>query len=89
MPQFRQRLILVALRDGVAFRWPDETPDKVTVWNAIGDLPEVEGGWRPEGGADGWADYDGPVTEFQRRMREGMDGGGRREGVRPHHPAGA
>ena len=58
VPQFRQRLILVALRDGVAFRWPEETPDKVTVWNAIGDLPEVEGGWRPQGGADGWADYD-------------------------------
>ena len=74
VPQFRQRLILVALRDRVAFRWPGETPDKITVWNAIGDLPEVEGGWRPAGGAEGWADYDGPVTEFQRRMREGMDG---------------
>ena len=58
VPQFRQRLILVALRGRVAFRWPEETPDKITVWNAIGDLPEVEGGWRPEGGADGWADYD-------------------------------
>ena len=43
VPQFRQRLILVALRDGIAFRWPEETPDKMTVWNAIGDLPEVEG----------------------------------------------
>jgi DNA (cytosine-5)-methyltransferase 1 len=74
VPQFRQRLILVALRDGVGFRWPDETPDKITVWNAIGDLPEVKGGWRPPGGADGWKDYDQPVTEFQRRMREGMDG---------------
>jgi DNA (cytosine-5)-methyltransferase 1 len=75
VPQFRQRLILVALRDGVAFRWPAETPDKITVWNAIGDLPEVEGGWRPEGGADGWAEYDKPATEFQHRMRQGMDGG--------------
>ena len=72
VPQFRQRLILVALRDGVAFGWPGETPDKVTVWNAIGDLPEVEGGWRPAGGAEGWSDYDGPVTEFQRRMRANM-----------------
>jgi DNA (cytosine-5)-methyltransferase 1 len=71
VPQFRQRLILVALRDRAAFSWPAETPDKITVWNAIGDLPEVEGGWRPEGGADGWADYQGPVTGFQRRMREG------------------
>ena len=74
VPQFRQRLLLVALQDGVSFRWPEETPDKVTVWNAIGDLPEVEGGWRPEGGAHGWADYDGPDGGFQRRMREGMDG---------------
>jgi DNA (cytosine-5)-methyltransferase 1 len=72
VPQFRQRLILVALRDGTGFRWPEEIPDKVTVRNAIGDLPEVEGGWRPEGGADGWADYAGPVTEFQRRMRAGI-----------------
>ena len=71
VPQFRQRLILVALRDRVAFRWPEEVPDKTTVWNAIGDLPEVKGGWRPEGGAEGWAPYDGPVTDFQRRMREG------------------
>jgi DNA (cytosine-5)-methyltransferase 1 len=74
VPQFRQRLILVALQDRAAFSWPDETPDKTTVWNAIGDLPEVEGGWRPDGGADGWADYDGPVTQFQRRMRDGTVG---------------
>jgi DNA (cytosine-5)-methyltransferase 1 len=73
VPQFRQRLILVALRDGRAFRWPDETSDKITVWNAIGDLPEVEGGWRPSGGADGWAEYDSPVTAFQHRMRRGID----------------
>jgi DNA (cytosine-5)-methyltransferase 1 len=72
VPQFRQRLILVALRDGVQFSWPEETPDKVTVANAIGDLPPVEGGWRPVGGAEGWKDYDGPVTDFQRRMRRGI-----------------
>jgi DNA (cytosine-5)-methyltransferase 1 len=75
VPQFRQRLILVALRDRIVFNWPEESLDKTTVWNAIGDLPEVEGGWRPVGGADGWAPYDGPVTEFQRRMREGMGDG--------------
>ena len=75
VPQFRQRLILVALRDGTAFTWPSPQPDQVTVWNAIGDLPSVEGGWRPEGGADGWAPYEAaPTNAFQRRMREGMDG---------------
>lgn len=74
VPQFRPRLLLIALHERTAFQWPQDPPDQVTVWNAICDLPEVKGGWRPEGGADGWADYDGPVTDFQRRMREGMTG---------------
>lgn len=72
VPQFRQRLILVALRDGVGFSWPAESPDRVSVWNAIGGLPEVEGGWRPEGGPLGWTDYSGPSTGFQKRMRTGV-----------------
>lgn len=74
VPQFRQRLILVALRDKTMFTWPDPVPDRVTVGNAIDDLPSVEGGWRPEGGADGWAPYEAPRNAFQRRMREGMEG---------------
>lgn len=72
VPQFRQRLILVALRDRLHFAWPQETPRKTTVENAIGDLPPVEGGWRPEGGADGWTEYPGPKTDFQRQMRRGV-----------------
>ena len=74
VPQFRQRLILVALRDKMAFTWPPSVPDRVTVGNAINDLPVVEGGWRPEGGADGWAPYEAPRNSFQRRMRAGMNG---------------
>jgi DNA (cytosine-5)-methyltransferase 1 len=74
VPQFRQRLILVALRDRTAFRWPTPVPDRVTVANAIDDLPPVKGGDRPEGGADGWTPYAGPKSEFQRRMRAGIDG---------------
>jgi DNA (cytosine-5)-methyltransferase 1 len=69
VPQFRQRLILVALQHNTKFTWPAETRERVTVWNAIGDLPEVEGGWRPEGGEFGWAEYSGPETNFQREMR--------------------
>lgn len=69
VPQMRQRLILVALRDGIVFSWPDESEKRVTLWNAIGDMPEVEGGWRPEGGAFGWADYGGPRTRYQRWVR--------------------
>lgn len=69
VPQFRQRLILVALRDRTQFTWPSEVARKTTVDNAIGDLPPVEGGWRPEGGAEGWAPYGSPGTQFQRQMR--------------------
>lgn len=69
VPQHRQRLIVVAFRDGLEFDWPEDYPEKVSLWNAIGDLPEVEGGWRPEGGADGWAEYGEPLTEFQRYIR--------------------
>lgn len=72
VPQFRQRLILVAIHNGSSFEWPAEAPRKVSVSNAISDLPPVEGGWRPNGGADGWADYDGPRTAFQRAMRAGV-----------------
>ncbi|MEV0802471.1 DNA (cytosine-5-)-methyltransferase [Kribbella sp. NPDC050281] len=73
VPQFRQRLILVAMRDRHLFAWPSEAPKKVTVSNAISDLPAVVGGWRPEGGAEGWADYDRPITEFQKAMRSEVD----------------
>ncbi len=72
VPQFRQRLIVVALADGALFEWPPHALERVTVWNAIGDLPPVEGGWRPEGGAEGWTDYAEPVTEYQRSMRAGV-----------------
>lgn len=75
VPQFRQRLFLVALRGGLHFDWPAEVAKKTTVDNAIGDLPPVEGGWRPEGGADGWSHYDGPRTAFQRQMRIGTPRG--------------
>jgi DNA (cytosine-5)-methyltransferase 1 len=78
VPQMRQRLILVALRDGLGFQWPAGSPDIVTVDNAIGDLPLVEGGWRPANGdgvdpvASGWVPYDKPVTAFQLRARSGV-----------------
>ena len=69
VPQMRQRLLLVALKNRVRFVWPVESEKRVTLWNAIGDMPEVEGGWRPAGGALGWADYVGPRTEYQTWMR--------------------
>ena len=81
VPQFRQRLILVALRDGAAFRWPESLPDQVTVWNAIGDLPSVKGGWRPPEGASGWAPYDGPKTAVPAADARGRGRRRRRPGI--------
>lgn len=72
VPQFRQRLILVALRDRLQFSWPTESAERVSVWNAIGDMPAVDGGWRPDGGEYGWAQYDGPQSTFQKSMRAGV-----------------
>ena len=79
VPQFRQRLILVALKGRRTFDWPEESLARVTVENAIGELPPVEGGWRPTNGrgddpvASGWAPYSGPKTAFQRQARAKVD----------------
>lgn len=74
VPQFRQRLILVALEGGICFEWPEESGYQVTLRTAIGDLPPVVGGWRPEGGAQGWADYDGAGSAFQETARSEVPG---------------
>lgn len=72
VPQMRQRLLLVALNNRLKFLWPEESEKRVTLWNAIGDMPEVEGGWRPTDGAHGWADYRGPRTEYQTWIRRNV-----------------
>lgn len=76
IPQFRQRLFLVALADGRAFDWPAPVEELVTVGQAIGDFPAVEGGWRPEGGAAGFLPYEPPdkPTDFVRRARKSLRG---------------
>lgn len=75
VPQLRQRLILIAMRDGINFSWPEPVPEHVTVNQAIGDMPEVQGGWRPPKGADGFIDYR-PGTSarraFVKKMRSGV-----------------
>jgi DNA (cytosine-5)-methyltransferase 1 len=76
VPQFRQRFILVALRDELDFRWPKPSCGQVTVGEAIGDLPAVAGGARPPGGAEGFLDYQPPSDRgpFLRRARRGLRG---------------
>lgn len=72
VPQFRQRLILVALLGGLEFEWPEESTTKVTLGNAIRDLPPVDPkeGWVSEVTDANWREYDRPPqNEFQREMR--------------------
>lgn len=72
VPQLRNRLFLVAMREGNDFAWPEQSAHKVTLSNAISDLPAVEGGWRPPGGAKGWSYYLGAKTSYQAEMRVGV-----------------
>jgi len=66
VPQHRQRLILVALRDGRPFEWPKEK-QKVTLRDAIGDLPRLRG---TTGKPVMRAAL--PQTPFQKRARIGL-----------------
>ena len=76
VPQIRQRFFLVALADSAAFDWPEVGSSAATVRNAIDDLPSVEGGWRPDAGADGFIPYKRPEdpSKFVRRARRGLRG---------------
>jgi DNA (cytosine-5)-methyltransferase 1 len=65
VPQHRSRLFIVGVRDGSGFDWPVPDSSSPTLWDAIGDLPEIPGGQRDER-----MSYSGPVTGLQRRLRE-------------------
>jgi DNA (cytosine-5)-methyltransferase 1 len=71
VPQLRRRVVFVGDKDGRSFLRPRPSrarDEYVTVWDAIGDLPELEPGQHAE-------EYDKPAaTEYQRRMRRGSKG---------------
>ncbi len=67
VPQKRQRLIFLALRDGIRFDWPATDSWWVTVDEAIGDLPLLD---RLVGARCQM--YSGPASRFQREARAGM-----------------
>ncbi len=48
VPQHRERVFVTAVRAGCNFRWPEPVGGTVTLRDAIGDLPPVEGGVRRE-----------------------------------------
>lgn len=68
VPQHRSRLFIVGVEDGVGFDWPTPDPGpQPTLWDAIGDLPTVEGGQIADR-----LPYDGPITGLQAMLRTGM-----------------
>ena len=61
VPQPRKRLFVIGIKGGGNTHWPPSTDRKTTLKQAIGDLPEVEGGQRQEA-----IPYTGPpVTKFR------------------------
>jgi DNA (cytosine-5)-methyltransferase 1 len=67
-----ERVVDTSLYGVPQFVWPEESEQQDRLLNVIGDMPEVEGGYRPPGGPEGWTRYAGPQTAFQRRMRLGV-----------------
>jgi len=66
VPQLRRRIVFVGHRERGRFRGPRRTieAEYTTVWDAIGDLPEV-------GPGETATEYDKePFTVYQRRLRE-------------------
>ena len=65
--QTRQRLFLVAVHNKYHSSGLQKHKHKSTLRDAISDLPELEGGWDEK-----HSEYQGPVTELQKRLRTGM-----------------
>ena len=69
VPQHRQRLILVGIRDGGLFQWP-ASQDRVTVGDAIGDLPVLEVTPDTPLGASVMSYGDREMSDFARKARK-------------------
>ena len=69
VPQHRQRLILVGLRDGGAFRWP-EASGTATVRDAIWDLPVLDVAPDTPIGAETMAYGEREASDFARAARK-------------------
>jgi DNA (cytosine-5)-methyltransferase 1 len=71
VPQHRQRLAIVGVRDWKAFSWPDHL-EKVTLRDAISDLPVLDPTKEEVGSVI--MEYQGPESDFQRWARKLCDG---------------
>jgi DNA (cytosine-5)-methyltransferase 1 len=65
VPQHRERLFVVGVRGGTTFEWPEPSSSRVTLREAISDLPSIEGGRR-----DYWMPLEtGAQSPFQEALR--------------------
>jgi len=71
VPQHRQRLVIVGVRDGGTFSWPDSV-ERVTLRDAISDLPVLDPTHQEVGSVV--LPYGGPLSDFQRRARKRCNG---------------
>lgn len=69
VPQHRQRLIVVGMRSGLTFDWPQPTQAPVTLRQAIGDLPKLR---KTTGSPE--MEAAPPRTKFQRHARRNLKG---------------
>ena len=69
VPQHRQRLILVGIQDGAAFEWPGSV-ERVTVRDAIGDLPVLDVAPDRPLGAEVMEYRPREVSDFARKARK-------------------
>ena len=67
VPQHRQRLILVGLRQGGVFSWPTRSQQQIDLRQAIGDLPSIDSAAGDTGQVE--TAYGGPRSDFQKRAR--------------------
>ena len=68
VPQHRQRLILVGVRTGIVFEWPDSVK-QVTVRDAIGDLPVLDVAPDTPIGSEVMPYVESDVSDFARKAR--------------------
>lgn len=71
VPQHRQRLILMAVESGLRLEWPSGAGRRVTLRDAIGDLPRL--GMSTGHPEMGWKNPAKP-SRFQTKMRSQMNG---------------
>ncbi len=66
VPQNRNRFIMVGNKSGIEFRFPEKSEEKISVFDAICDLPELVNGQMEEA-----LSYNGKASSYGKKLRNG------------------